>query len=189
MSSELIAPGTSLAPSEIFALAAGAQAVLFLFNPAVDYIPVGASAKVQIQASSGAWTTINELSCTRAFCTVYGPAVYRVVRRASAEEFGVQKSDATAVPIPVNTVAPAVTGAGTTGTELSCTEGTWTTTEPTEYTYQWRRGGVAIADATGSTYELAEADEGEDITCLVTATNNAGYASQASNTVVGAPAP
>jgi len=37
------------------------------------------------------------------------------------------------------------------------------------FSYQWKRGGAAIAGATGSTYELVEADVGQTISVTVTA--------------------
>ena len=74
---------------------------------------------------------------------------------------------------PVNTSAPAVTGTGTVGNTLSCTQGNWTYV-PTAYAYQWRRNGVNIGGATAATYLLQAADSGTNITCSVTATNAAG---------------
>lgn len=83
---------------------------------------------------------------------------------------------------PVNTVAPVVSGTVRVGSTLSCTTGTWTNS-PTSYAYQWLRDGDPISGATSSTYILIEADEGEDISCVVTATNATGSASQVSNEV------
>ncbi len=48
----------------------------------------------------------------------------------------------------------------------------WSPT-PDNYTYQWRRNGVDITDATSSTYTLTLDDLGETITVRVTATRNA----------------
>jgi surface protein len=84
---------------------------------------------------------------------------------------------------PVNTVAPAVTGTTKVGQTLSCTEGTWTGTPTITFAYQWKRGSTNISGATSATYVLASADFTENITCEVTATNSAGTATQASNTV------
>lgn len=83
---------------------------------------------------------------------------------------------------PANSVAPAVTGTPTVGNTLSCTTGTWTNS-PTSYAYQWLRDGSSISGATSSSYALQEADEGEMVSCLVTATNAHGSASQESNAV------
>lgn len=77
--------------------------------------------------------------------------------------------------IPVNSVAPVASGTGTVGQILSTTTGTWSNA-PTSYTYQWLRGGVAIAGATVSTYTLAAADSATNVSCRVAAVNAAGTA-------------
>ena len=85
------------------------------------------------------------------------------------------------VAVPANTAAPVASGALTVGSTLSCTSGTWTNS-PT-YTYQWQRGGANISGATSASYVTVSADAGTSVGCLVTATNAAGSASQASNTL------
>ena len=81
--------------------------------------------------------------------------------------------------VPVNTVAPVVSGTATEEQTLTATTGTWTGT-PT-YAYRWQRAGVDISGATSSTYRLVSADVGSAIRCVVTATNSAGSASANSN--------
>ncbi len=75
-----------------------------------------------------------------------------------------------ALKLPVNSVAPAITGTPTVGETLTCSTGTWSNT-PDAYAYQWNRSGVAIIGATASTRLLAAPDEGATMTCTVTATN------------------
>jgi hypothetical protein len=82
---------------------------------------------------------------------------------------------------PVNTSAPAVTGTGTVGQTLTVTNGNWNYV-PTNYAYQWLRGGGQIVGAVGSTYVLVAADSGTNVSCNVTATNAAGSTTIASNT-------
>lgn len=84
--------------------------------------------------------------------------------------------------VPVNTVAPVVSGTTTQGQTLSTTNGTWTNS-PTGYTYQWKRNGSSIVGATANTYVLQVADVGATILCVVTASNGSGSASAASNSV------
>ena len=86
------------------------------------------------------------------------------------------------VAIPANTAAPVASGSLTVGSTLSCTQGTWTNS-PTSYAYQWQRGGANISGATSASYVTVSADGGTSVGCLVTATNAAGSASQASNTL------
>lgn len=83
-----------------------------------------------------------------------------------------------AVPPPVNTVAPSISGTLNIGQTLTASTGTWSGS-PT-YTYQWKRGGVDIGGATASTYATVLADLGATITVTVTATNAGGQASATS---------
>lgn len=81
---------------------------------------------------------------------------------------------------PVNSVAPAITGTTTSGQTLTCSTGTWS--KSPSFTYQWNRGGVAIAGANASTLVLAAPDVGSTMTCTVTATNAGVSAVGLSNT-------
>jgi hypothetical protein len=84
---------------------------------------------------------------------------------------------------PVNTSPPIVSGTGTVGQTLTTTVGNWTYV-PTSYAYQWLRAGTTmIAGATASTYVLAAADSGQNISCRVTATNAAGSTPIVSNAI------
>lgn len=85
---------------------------------------------------------------------------------------------------PVNTVAPVISGTATTGQTLTSTTGTWTGNPAPTYAYQWKNAGVNLGGATSSTYVLQATDEGDNITCTVTATNSEGNASATSNTIV-----
>ena len=82
---------------------------------------------------------------------------------------------------PINTVAPVVSGTGTVGQTLSCTQGTWTYGQT--YAYQWLRGGATIAGATNPTRILIADDSGTNVSCRVTATNPAGSTPATSNAI------
>ena len=82
---------------------------------------------------------------------------------------------------PVNTVLPNVTGSAVVGNVLSTTNGTWTNS-PTSYAYQWKRGATNIG-TNANTYTLVNADAGQSITCVVTATNAGGSTPATSNAV------
>lgn len=75
---------------------------------------------------------------------------------------------------PANTVLPVITGSLTPGSVLTTTTGTWTSTKPITYTYQWTKNGISIVNAILPVYVLTEADVGSSITVKVTATNMAG---------------
>lgn len=92
--------------------------------------------------------------------------------------------DAVVAAVPVNTVAPAVTGTAQVGQTLTTTNGTWTNT-PTSYSYLWKHGdgSAAAATATNSTYVPVAGDIGFGMQCFVTASNAGGPGSAAgSNT-------
>lgn len=87
---------------------------------------------------------------------------------------------------PVNTLAPSISGGSTppiVGETLFANRGTWTGQPVPTYTYQWKRGGVAISGATGLFYTLVTADLAAMITVTVTATNTQGNASATSAAV------
>lgn len=75
--------------------------------------------------------------------------------------------------IPVNTVSPVVSGTPEVAATLTCSTGTWSYS-PTAYSYQWLRDGEEISGETASTYDVAEADLGTDLSCDVSATNTYG---------------
>jgi hypothetical protein len=85
--------------------------------------------------------------------------------------------------LPINTVAPVVSGTNTVGSLLTTTDGTWSGSLPITYTYQWLRNGLNISGATSSTYTLVTADSSNVVSCKVTATNSVGSANATSNSL------
>jgi hypothetical protein len=77
---------------------------------------------------------------------------------------------------PLNTEKPAITGTPAAGHTLFCSEGSWTSNSKPTFTYRWLRNGTAIDGATEHNYEyeVQGADEGQSLTCEVTAENTAG---------------
>ena len=68
---------------------------------------------------------------------------------------------------------------------VTCNPGYWED-EPT-FSYEWLRNGMAIAGATGETYETTVADEGKALQCLVTGTNEGGATVVTSSVVLVPP--
>ncbi len=86
---------------------------------------------------------------------------------------------------PVNTVAPLLSGTSQRTYTLSVTQGTWRGAGNI-YAYQWQRSAdgtawSAITGQTATTYMLTQADEGQYVRALVTASNPDGIAAQPSN--------
>lgn len=81
----------------------------------------------------------------------------------------------------MNTVAPALTGTAEVGETLTVTNGTWSGVPTPSNSRQWLADSVAIAGATGLTYDLTAAEAGKVITVRVTSTNGAGSVSVLSN--------
>jgi hypothetical protein len=94
------------------------------------------------------------------------------------------------VPVlPVNTVAPSVSGTVGVNSTLTASPGTWTGDPTPTFSYQWQRGTSNISGATGSTYTAQLADIGSTLRCVVTATNIAGAVSANSANSSSVPEP
>lgn len=82
-------------------------------------------------------------------------------------------------PVPVNTVAPVISGTTTDGQTLNASTGSWSDPSP-RYSYQWQScssSGISclpIQGATSSTYTLGHGDVGTTLNVIVTAANAAG---------------
>jgi len=85
--------------------------------------------------------------------------------------------------IPINTVAPVLSGTNLVGQTLTSSTGSWTGTPPITFGYQWKRNSTNISSATSSAYVTVQGDLSQSILCLVTATDSQGSASASSNSV------
>jgi streptogramin lyase/type II secretory pathway pseudopilin PulG len=113
----------------------------------------------------------------------------------SGQEASAPTSAVLAIPPTASTPGPVISGTPQTGATLSTTNGTFTG-DAASYSYQWQdcdtsgEGCADISGATSSSYYLQPSDEGHTMVVLVTATNNAGHATEASQptaTVAAAP--
>jgi hypothetical protein len=86
--------------------------------------------------------------------------------------------------LPANQSPPTISGEATVGQTLTASNGTWTGTEPIQYSYRWRRcnaAGASCNDIGGNvgdqrTYDIKNNDEGFTLRVRVTARNNDGNA-------------
>lgn len=86
---------------------------------------------------------------------------------------------------PEIATSPQVSGEAKVGATLSCSQGTWKN-EPTEFAYKWLRtkpgeAAETIKGAASSTYVLAGEDQGDSVSCKVTASNSAGSSAPAAS--------
>ena len=102
-----------------------------------------------------------------------GSKIYAVTATSENGLTGTATLSYTVVGVPVNTLAPAVTGTAKAKDRLTCGTGSWTYSPPF-YLYQWSRDGTPIAGATNATYTVQAIDEGNTLACSVIAVNVAG---------------
>ncbi|TJU81348.1 MAG: hypothetical protein E5Y15_21180 [Mesorhizobium sp.] len=89
------------------------------------------------------------------------------------------------IAVPVNTVAPAITGNALVGSTLTCSTGTWSGGGSQTYTYQWKSAGSNVG-SNQNTYVPVTGDVGNTITCTVTASNAAGSGTPAESAATAA---
>lgn len=130
-----------------------------------------------------------ERECPQVYVTQYyhGKQTHRqaetIAVTAGLTTSGINESLREAFPTtPASAAAPELTGTAIAGSVLTCSQGTWAH-EPTYVVYQWLRGGAVISGQSGDTYTLQTADQGQAITCVVTAGNGAGASSAMSDVV------
>ncbi len=88
----------------------------------------------------------------------------------------------------VSTDGPAVRGTLAAGSTLTADPGTWSPT-PDSFTYQWLRDGVAIGEATSSTYTVTGGDAGHALSVAVTAVKEDFASADATSAAVSIPVP
>lgn len=78
--------------------------------------------------------------------------------------------------IPQLVMAPVITPNSDVyeGTVLTCSAGTWTSTTPLTYQYQWFRNNASILNSTASVYTVTAEDADTTLTCRVTTSNFSG---------------
>ncbi len=89
----------------------------------------------------------------------------------TASTFGLVVGAAYADPGPTNVTPPSIAGVAQQGVQLTADPGTWTG-DPITFTYLWSDGTTENTDVPSA------ADVGQDVSVVVTATNDAGTVSQ-----------
>lgn len=98
-------------------------------------------------------------------------------------QLGLGPTRVSSAAVPVNTLAPTISGVADVGEILTVSStGTWTNS-PSSYTYQWNRAGAPILGETNTTYTAAVADQGYDVTCTLRGINASGSSTATSNAI------
>jgi hypothetical protein len=131
-------------------------------------------------------TDVVTTSATATFATVIVPAhtytlpgIYTVIvsiTDAAGNSASTPVGTIHAMTVPSSVSRPTVTGSHHVGRTLTRHPGTWAGS-PTAYSMQWLSRGHRIPGATSPTFTVRSRDHGKLVTCVVTATNQAGTAS------------
>jgi hypothetical protein len=100
-------------------------------------------------------------------------------------KLGLKKVGESVPAAPVNVVQPLLTGNGAVGTVVTCSNGSWTGSPSPTFSFNFRVNGISVQNGASNTYTPLIGDDTKTLTCLVTATNTQGSASEgASNSLV-----
>jgi hypothetical protein len=94
-------------------------------------------------------------------------------------------------PPPSNTALPVISGTAEDGELLTATSGSWASSEPLRYSYQWQlcdaTGAVCVnvVKATHSSFKPTSSDVAAEMTVIVSATDQAHQSGEAVATAVG----
>lgn len=89
---ELIANGTTETTSADFTMANGDSATIYLKNAAGPLLSSDARAVIQIKSADGNYFTIGEINRANPAKVLSAPGTFRVVKIASANAYGVDKT-------------------------------------------------------------------------------------------------
>jgi protocatechuate 3,4-dioxygenase beta subunit len=156
---------------------------------------------LKLTASTGVWAPVPTFTYRwlRDGVTIAGATASRyllsasdVASRISVEITGVKTGYGTEASLSTTTAAvangvfvttpvPTVSGSAIVGQTLSAASGSWAPATGS-LTYAWKRSGVTVSGATGSTFLLSAADVGSRMTVVVTGAR-AGYSSVSQTSV------
>ena len=95
------------------------------------------------------------------------------------------KAGASVPAAPANIVQPSLVGNGAVGSVVTCNPGAWSGSPSPTFSYDFRVNGISVQSGASNTYTPLIGDDTKTLTCLVTATNSQGSASEGtSNSLV-----
>jgi hypothetical protein len=105
-------------------------------------------------------------------------------------KLGLKKVGESVPAAPANVVQPSLVGNGAVGSVVTCNQGTWSGFPTPTFSYDFRIDSISVQSGASNTYTPLIGDDTKTLTCLVTATNSQGSASEgASNSLVIGTAP
>jgi len=100
-------------------------------------------------------------------------------------KLGLKKVGESVPAAPANVVQPSLVGNGAVGSVVTCNQGTWSGSPSPTFSYDFRVNSISVQSGASNTYTPLIGDDTKTLTCLVTATNSQGSASEgASNSLV-----
>lgn len=100
-------------------------------------------------------------------------------------KLGLKKVGESVPAAPANVVQPSLVGNGAVGLVVTCNQGTWSGFPTPTFSYDFRVNSVSVQSGASNSYTPLIGDDTKTLTCLVTATNSQGSASEgASNSLV-----
>ena len=100
-------------------------------------------------------------------------------------KLGLKKVGESVPAAPANVVQPSLVGNGAVGSVVTCNQGTWSGFPTPTFSYDFRIDSISVQNGSSNTYTPLIGDDTKTLTCLVTATNSQGSASEgASNSLV-----
>jgi len=113
--------------------------------------------------------------------------VYHRYGNTSDSRFKTLKDPLPPIPTdipPFLVISPSILGENVEGSVISLSTGEWSGSGTIVITQQWLRSGEPIVGEEGLTYSLQAADQGQDISCQVTATSEFGVATVNTNSIL-----
>jgi len=100
-------------------------------------------------------------------------------------KIGLKKVGESVPTAPANVVQPSLVGNGAVGSVVTCNQGTWSGFPTPTFSYNFRVNSISVQSGASNTYTPLIGDDTKTLTCLVTATNSQGSASEGtSNSLV-----
>jgi len=100
-------------------------------------------------------------------------------------KLGLKKVGESVPAAPANVVQPSLVGNGAVGSVVTCNPGAWSGSPTPTFSYDFRIDSISVQNGASNTYTPLIGDDTKTLTCLVTATNSQGSASEGtSNSLV-----